>query len=153
MELTVTSARQSGAVVLAVAGEFDIATAPTVTAAVQAELEADPAPLVLDLTATTFADSSACRVLVQTAKACRRRGGGLEIVCPTGNTAVRRVLDLVGMAAVAPLREGVADTAAGGGRAEPFPDDVPAEGPATRRPAGATGGDGLHDPGRAERSA
>ena len=152
MELTVTSARQSGAVVLAVAGEFDIATAPTVTAAVQAELEADPAPLVLDLTATTFADSSACRVLVQTAKACRRRGSGLEIVCPTGNTAVRRVLDLVGMAAVAPLREGVAATAAGGRRAGPSPGEVPADAAATGRP-GATGNDGGRDPGRAERSA
>jgi heme oxygenase len=111
-EFTVTSARRADAVVLAVVGEFDIATAPVVTAGVQAELELDAGPLVVDLTATTFADSSACRVLVQTAKACRRLGRGLEIVCPPGNTAVRRVLDLVGMDAVVPLRERVADTAA-----------------------------------------
>jgi anti-sigma B factor antagonist len=115
VEFTVTAARRSGVAVLTVVGEFDIATAPTVTAAVHSELEADPAPLVVDLTAATFADSSACRVLVQTAKACQRRGSRLEIVCPTRNTAVRRVLDLVGMAAVAPLRERVAETAAAGG--------------------------------------
>lgn len=113
MDFTVTPARRGTAVLLAVAGEFDLAAEPAFTAAVQSRLETDPAPLVVDLTATTFADSSACRALVQTAKACRRRGRGLEIVCPADNTRVRRVLDLLGVAAVAPLRESVEQTAAG----------------------------------------
>lgn len=113
MDFTVTPARRGGAVLLAVAGEFDLATEPAFTAAVQSGLETDAAPLVVDLTATTFADSSACRALVQTARACRHRGRGLEIVCPADNTRVRRVLDLVGMAAVAPVRESVEQTAAG----------------------------------------
>lgn len=128
MDFTVTSDRRGDAIVLAVVGEFDIATAPAFTAVVESGFESERAPLVVDLTATTFADSSACRALVQTAKACRSQGCGLEIVCPAENTPVRRVLDLVGMQAVAPLRERLTDTSAGGPRAgdEPGPAGPPA---------------------------
>ena len=124
MEFAVAPTRQAEGTVLAVAGEFDIATAPEFSTAVEAALQPRPAALVVDLSATTFADSSACRALVQASRACRRAGLGIEVVCPAGNVLVRRVLELVGLDAVAPLRERLTDTAvctgAGGGTtAEP----------------------------------
>jgi len=110
-DFDVVPARHSSGTVLAVSGEFDLATAPGFADAVQAELAAPPAVLVIDLTRTAFADSSACRELVRAARATSVAGSHLEVVCPTGNVAVRRVLDLVGLGSVTPLRECLAETA------------------------------------------
>src|SRR3954466_15397167 len=81
--------------VLAVGGEIDIDTAPALAAAVERELAAGATELWVDLTATTFMDSSGVHVLFgghHRAVGLTRR---LAVICPAGN--VRRVLELVGV--------------------------------------------------------
>ncbi|WP_051683679.1 STAS domain-containing protein [Blastococcus sp. URHD0036] len=90
---------------LRVRGELDIATAPQLAEAVTGVLEAGPASLVVDLTETTFLDSSGARQLVRTARAADRLGVALQVVCPTGNRPVRLVLDLLDLQQAVPIVE------------------------------------------------
>lgn len=85
--------------VVAVSGELDIATVPQLRAAIDAE----PGSLMIDLSATTFIDSSGLHVLFHT---CEARDGAVAIICPSGQ--VRRVIEIAGMAAALPLYDDVA---------------------------------------------
>ncbi|MGY1813244.1 STAS domain-containing protein [Blastococcus sp. SYSU D00820] len=90
---------------LRVRGELDIATAPDLAAAVDAELAAGARSLVLDLAETTFLDSSGARQLALTA---RQAGAGdvrLQVVCPRGNRPVRMVIDMLELDRVVPVVE------------------------------------------------
>jgi anti-sigma B factor antagonist len=73
-------AEQAGdTTIVAVTGEVDIATAPSLRAAL-AGVPAD-APLVIDLSAVTFMDSTGLAILLE---AVRARGERVAIVCPEG---------------------------------------------------------------------
>ncbi|WP_158579964.1 STAS domain-containing protein [Geodermatophilus marinus] len=90
---------------LRVRGELDIATAPQLTDAVMSLLSQAPRALVVDLTPTTFLDSSGARTLAFAARRARAAGTALEVVCPRGNRAVWLVLDLLELQAVVPIVE------------------------------------------------
>lgn len=98
-------------VVLAVSGELDVATAPTLGARLQAV--AAGAELVLDLGGVVFMDSSGLRVLI----AERDRRGALEVVRPA--PVVARLLDLAGLAEhfgvtpAAPVPDGAGEPTSG----------------------------------------
>ena len=64
--LTIAQSRLADAdwEVIAVTGEVDLATAPELERAVKAVLEGGPANLVIDLSDTTFMDSTGLRVLI-----------------------------------------------------------------------------------------
>jgi anti-anti-sigma factor len=94
-----------GRAVLRVRGELDLATAPVLAASVDAELATAPSGLVLDLTATSFLDSSGCRELARSAKRALRAGAAVVVVCPRGNAPVRTVLDLLDLRALVPVVE------------------------------------------------
>lgn len=93
--------------VLRLVGELDLTTAPRLHDAVEAELAREPARLVLDLTPTTFLDSSGARTLAQLARRARTAGVDLQLVCPRTNSAVRLVIDLLELRAVVPVSETV----------------------------------------------
>jgi len=85
-------------------GEVDVHTAPMLRQAISDVLE-DPQVdrLVIDLSHTTFLDSSALGVLIGALKRMREREGALGVVEPTAAirrifeiTALDRVLDLHG---------------------------------------------------------
>lgn len=81
-----------GATVIVIAGDLDIATAPQLVAAVEGLADrADP--LVLDLAAVTFVDSSGIRALLDTEKAASVGGRRLALLRPAA--ALTRLLDLV----------------------------------------------------------
>ena len=95
-------APSSGSRVVTPRGEIDIHTAPALRLTI-AEALADPAVdrLVVDLSQTTFLDSSALGVLIGALKRMREREGRLGIVEPPSSirrifeiTALDRVLDL-----------------------------------------------------------
>ena len=69
--------------VVAVAGEIDLFTAPELKAAIGEALESGRTRIVVDLTATTFLDSTALGVLIGAVKRLRSRDGVLTIVLPT----------------------------------------------------------------------
>ena len=93
--------------VLRVVGELDLTTAPVLATAADEELVLEPSSLVLDLTPTTFLDSSGARTLAQLARRAADQGVALQVVCPRDNNAVRLVIDLLELRSVVPVVESV----------------------------------------------
>jgi anti-anti-sigma factor len=85
--------RAGAAIAIRLTGEVDVAAAAAVRARVDA---AAAGPLVLELSAVTFVDSSGLRELLRARMECDRRGGRLVLagVPPT----VARLFDLTGTA-------------------------------------------------------
>lgn len=97
--MTVHALPDDGGVrVLRAVGELDVTTAPPVLAAA-ASLLRGARGVVLDLSAVTFCDSSGVRVVDRLSREAGRIGAAYRVVAPSGCTA-RRVLELVGLAAV-----------------------------------------------------
>jgi anti-sigma B factor antagonist len=86
--------------VLLVGGEVDIATTPQLGAAIDAALASGTRELCVDLTQTTFMDSSGLHVLLEANRRAAEVGCELTIVCPPGPVA--RVLDLSGVGELIP---------------------------------------------------
>lgn len=103
MQFAVERASSQGRAVLRVVGELDLATAPELAAAFDAELGSSPTDLVIDLTPTTFLDSTGCRQLAQCARRAKKAGTTVVVACPPGNTSVRRVLDFLELQALVPV--------------------------------------------------
>ncbi len=95
----------SGRPALSVRGELDIATAPRLAESVASELAAKPRSLVVDLTDTTFLDSSGARELARAAHRAADVGTSLQVVCPRDNTPVRLVIDLLELHLLVPVVE------------------------------------------------
>jgi anti-sigma B factor antagonist len=85
-------------------GEVDAHTAPALRQAIAGEL-ADPGvtQLVVDLSRTTFLDSSALGVLIGAFKRMRERDGRLDVVEPPA--AVRRIFEITALDRVLSLWE------------------------------------------------
>ena len=66
--------------VLAIAGEIDLFTAPEMKAALLGAIDAGKTRIVVDLSRTTFLDSTALGVLIGAIKRLRSRDGALTIV-------------------------------------------------------------------------
>jgi anti-sigma B factor antagonist len=90
---------------LSVRGELDLATAPRLAEAFASQLSQQPQSLVVDLTDTTFLDSSGARQLARIARSAADQGVALEVVCPRANQPVRLVVDLLELRAVVPIVE------------------------------------------------
>ena len=78
--------------VLEVTGEVDLASAPALRSEVAAALDSGAHELCVDLSATTFMDSSGLHALLDAHRIAEEQRRRLTIVCPPGN--VRRVFDL-----------------------------------------------------------
>lgn len=79
----VGDARVDGVHVLVPHGEIDPLTAPTLGRRMLELVEAGISRLVVDLSETTFMDSTGLAVLVNGLRQLGRRNGKLVIVCPT----------------------------------------------------------------------
>jgi anti-sigma B factor antagonist len=90
-------------VVLQVIGELDIATAPRLHEAVDGVLGDGVRAVAIDLTRTSFLDSSGLRVLGQAANRLPEAGVAVAVVCPSENRGVLRVIELVGLDYALPL--------------------------------------------------
>lgn len=73
--------------VVAVTGEIDLFTAPELKAALGEAIEAGRRRIVVDLSNTTFLDSTALGVLIGTVKRLRSREGRLTLVNRDSNIA------------------------------------------------------------------
>jgi len=82
-------------VVLAIAGELDMATAPALREAVADVTEGLEGDLILDLGLMTFTDSSGLTLFVQEQKNLRSRGHEMIILDPTART--RRLFQVAGL--------------------------------------------------------
>lgn len=105
MPFDVRSTAVRGHPVVAVEGELDLLTAPTLTEAVQNALAGGPPLVAIDLTGTTFLDSSGAREVARAARRATAAGSELQVVCPKGNYPVRLVLDILDLGALVPVLE------------------------------------------------
>lgn len=93
----------SGRPGLTVRGELDLLTAPQLGRAVDALLEARVGGLIVDLTPTTFLDSSGARELMRIARAATDAGAALHVLAPRSNSPVRLIVDLLDLGALVPI--------------------------------------------------
>lgn len=79
MELNVTSRTVNSSVVLDIAGEVDVYTAPTLQQAILTELSQDNFNLILNCTEVEFLDSTGLGVLVSALKRVRENDGSITL--------------------------------------------------------------------------
>ena len=84
-------------VVVSVAGELDVATVPQLGAYLRDKTASHPAQLVLDLSGVTFLASSGVGLLMAARDGQEGIHGELHLTGVTGNRAVHRVLEVVGV--------------------------------------------------------
>jgi anti-sigma B factor antagonist len=102
-DFSVTVGRHRDTIVLAPAGELDLATAPLLADHLDViDPGVEPVEVVLDLSAITFLDSSGVALLVGISRRAARDGWGLTITGARPDAL--RVLALCGLLDVLPLR-------------------------------------------------
>ena len=84
--------------IVAVTGEIDLFTAPEFKQRVAAPIDAGRRHVVVDLTATTFIDSSSLGVLIGAHRRLRRQSGSLVIVCTSD--AIAKTFRITGLDSV-----------------------------------------------------
>jgi anti-sigma B factor antagonist len=96
IELVIEGRTMGTWMVLAVAGELDLATAPGLRERVRAITPDGPLKVVLDLTGVGFVDSSGLGAIVACLKHVRELGGDLVLVAPDASP-VATLLRLTGL--------------------------------------------------------
>jgi anti-sigma B factor antagonist len=99
--------------VLAVRGEIDLFTAPELKQVLAESIEAGRIRIIVDLTDTTFLDSTALGVLIGAVKRLRSRDGALAIVNIDENIA--KTFEITGLDqifTIVPTREEAVDAVA-----------------------------------------
>jgi anti-sigma B factor antagonist len=86
----------SGVPGVAVRGEIDMATAPSLRDALDAAIRESSGPLVVDLRAVGFLDSSGVGAFLRARALLGRDDRALVLVCPAG--PVRRTFEVAGVA-------------------------------------------------------
>ena len=89
-----TAALDDSRHVVAVAGEIDLFTAPELKAALSDALESGRNRIVVDLSETTFLDSTALGVLIGAVKRLRSRDGVLTITLPKTEESKSRKINV-----------------------------------------------------------
>ena len=112
MDLGLVVQEQGDWTVLAVSGEIDIATAPSLREKLHSLLADGHANLIIDLDDVTFLDSTALGVLVGVLKRARTEGGELRIVC--NQPRVRKVFEITRLDSAFDLCSSVEDAVKGG---------------------------------------
>jgi anti-sigma B factor antagonist len=99
--------------VLAVRGEIDLFTAPELKQVLAESIEAGRIRIIVDLTETTFLDSTALGVLIGAVKRLRSRDGALAIVNTDENIA--KTFEITGLDqifTILPTREAAVEAVA-----------------------------------------
>jgi anti-sigma B factor antagonist len=81
--------------VVAVSGEIDLFTAPEFKQRMSAPIDAGRSNLIVDLSGTTFIDSSSLGVLIGAHRRLKLRGGSLVVVCE--NEAIAKTFKITGL--------------------------------------------------------
>ena len=84
--------------VVAVTGEIDLFTAPEFKQRVSAPIDAGRSNVIIDLSETTFIDSSSLGVLIGAHRRLKQRGGSLVVVCD--NEAIVKTFRITGLDSV-----------------------------------------------------
>jgi anti-sigma B factor antagonist len=90
---------------IALAGEFDMYTAPEFRHELQACIEHGASEVIVDLSATTFIDSTFLGVLLGGMRSLRERGGEISVACPG---SIRKIFEITGLDRVLTITEAAA---------------------------------------------
>jgi len=93
---------EDGVVVAQLKGEIDLANARPIGSLITGAVTNDVRGVVLDLTDTTYLDSSGVHLVFELHERLRARQQRLVLAIPAGSR-IRRVLDLVNVEAVIPV--------------------------------------------------
>jgi anti-anti-sigma factor len=93
----------AGRPALTVRGELDLSTVERLATAADELFAASVGALVIDLTSTTFLDSSGARTLLAVARKAEATGTRLHVLAPRSNGPVRLTIDLLDLGAFVPL--------------------------------------------------
>lgn len=102
--------QSNGRHVIAVAGEIDLYTAPDLKQTLTQVIEDGASGVVMDLSETTFLDSTGLGVLIGGLKRLRSRDGALAIVNVDDNIA--RTLEITGLDQIFTIRSSRAEALA-----------------------------------------
>jgi anti-sigma B factor antagonist len=89
-----SEALSEGTFVVSLAGEHDLYTAPKVQEELRSVLAAGARTIVVDLTETTFVDSTMLHVLLSARNELRNRG---RLLLVTNDATVKRVFEITGV--------------------------------------------------------
>lgn len=93
--LEVSSDQRGETLVITVAGELDVSTAPILQRELERAAEASPTSLRLDLSALRFMDSTGLQLVLSTATRAQEAGRSLELV--RSSESVQRVFQVAGL--------------------------------------------------------
>jgi anti-sigma B factor antagonist len=102
--------------VIALAGEVDLYTAPEFKQQLLDVIDEGASHVIVDLTDTTFIDSTTLGVLVGGIKRLRPKGGQLSIVCSDRN--INKIFEITGLNRVFSIHADRAEARAGAGVTE-----------------------------------
>jgi anti-anti-sigma factor len=111
----------AGRPALTVRGELDLSTAPVLEKAADEIIGGSDGDLVIDLTPTTFLDSSGARSLLTVSRSAAASDVELFVLCPRANRPVRLTVDLLDLGAYVPLVGSVAEIPSGIARGDAGP--------------------------------
>jgi anti-sigma B factor antagonist len=98
MSLTVSTEQRGDMVVVAVAGELDMATAPQLQDQITDLLDKSRCRLIFDLAELSFCDSTGLSVFVRAKNSCDEAGGLVRLAAP--QRGVLRILEVSGLVEV-----------------------------------------------------
>lgn len=96
IEFAIEDQRLPGGIgVIAVTGEIDLFTAPEFKQSLSRPIDEGVERVIVDLTATTFIDSSSLSVLIGTHRRLKLQGGQMAVVCD--NDAIVKTFKITGL--------------------------------------------------------
>jgi anti-sigma B factor antagonist len=95
MDFQMSTERVDGVAVVALAGEVDLYTAPDLKRELVQLIDGGCQAIVVDLSDTTFIDSTTLGVLIGGVKRLRTNGGRLELVVT--DRTIRKIFDITGL--------------------------------------------------------
>lgn len=111
--------RSTAAAVVAVAGDLDLAAAPQLRTHLVELVDAGAREVVVDLTETTFLDSTSLGALVGGVKRLRSVGGELSLVCT--DRSLVRIFEITGLDRVFSLHRTLEEALAAAALPAPIP--------------------------------
>lgn len=114
MDLGVAKELDSGTIVLAISGELDIHTAPALADALRGVAASGSEPVVVDLTAVTFIDSTGLGEIVRGHNALSERQRALAVACSGGT--LLRLFTMTGVDELITIRPTRAEAVAAAGQ-------------------------------------
>ena len=103
MNFGIRSEQADGVSIIALTGEVDLYTAPDLKEELVRVIDAGARRVVIDLTDTTFIDSTTLGVLVSGLKRLRPEGGQLMLVITDRN--IKKIFEITGLDRVFPIHE------------------------------------------------